>query len=149
MAYQKAAAGTAIVVVAMLLITSALALLPSTNTITHNGTIEAIGVGVYQDSACSQSLSTMNWGTLRPGASYNKTIYVKNLGNVIVLLNMTVTSWNPSNASAYITLTWDRQGSAIAPGNKVQALLLLSVSADVNGFTEFSANTIIAGNQQP
>jgi hypothetical protein len=88
----------------------------------------------------------LSWGTLKPGASANKTIYVKNTGNAALTLNMTVTTWNPTTAASYITLTWDRQGFVIAQGNSVPALLVLSVSANVTGFTDFNCTTIIAGN---
>jgi len=145
MSMQKAVAGTIITVAIIVMMTSALALLQPSTTITNTGAIEALNVGVYQDSACTQSLTALNWGTLRPGTSANRTIYVKNTGNAALTLNMTATAWNPPTASSYITLAWDRQGSLLAPGNKVTALLILSVSADVNGFTDFNCTTIISG----
>ena len=145
MSMQKAVAGSGIAVAVIVIMTSALAALQPSTTVTHNGTIQALNLGVYQDSACTQLLSTVNWGTLRPATSANKTIYVKNTGNAVVTLNMTVTAWSPSTASSYITLTWDRQNSQLAPGNSVPALLTLAVSADVNGFTDFNCTTIISG----
>jgi hypothetical protein len=145
MSMPKAVAGTGIAVAVIVMMTSALALLQPGTNVTHTGIIETINVGVYQDSACTQSLSSVNWGTLKPGTAANRTIYVKNTGNAAVSLNMTVTTWNPSIASSYITLTWDRQGSLLAVGNIVQALLVLSVSANVNGFTDFNCTTIISG----
>jgi hypothetical protein len=145
MSMQKAVAGTIITVAIIVMMTSALALLQPSTTITNTGAIEALNVGVYQDSACTQSLTALNWGILRPGTSANRTIYVKNTGNAALTLNMTATAWNPPTASSYITLTWDRQGSLLAPGNKITALLILSVSADVNGFTDFNCTTIISG----
>ena len=145
MSMQKAVAGSGIAVAVIVIMAGALAALQPSTTITHNGTIQALNLGVYQDSACTQLLSTVNWGTLRPGTSANKTIYVKNTGNAAITLNMTVTAWNPSTASTYITLTWDRQNSSLAPGNSVPALLILAVSANVNGFTDFNCTTIISG----
>jgi hypothetical protein len=145
MSMQKAVTGTIIAGAIIVMMTSALALLQPSTTITNTGTIEALNVGVYQDSACTQPLSSINWGTLKPGTAANRTIYVKNTGNAAVSLNMTVTTWNPSIASSYITLTWDKQGSLVAVGNNVQALLVLSVSANVNGFTDFNCTTIISG----
>jgi hypothetical protein len=145
MSMQKAVAGTIITVAIIVMMTSALALLQPSTTITNTGAIEALNVGVYQDSACTQSLTALNWGILRPGTSANRTIYVRNTGNAALTLNMTATAWNPPTASSYMTLTWDRQGSLLAPGNKVTALLILSVSADVNGFTDFNCTTIISG----
>ena len=149
MSMHKVVAGTGIAVAFVLMMTSALAVFQTDRTVTNSGTIETLNVGVFQDSACTQALSTLNWGTLKPGTSANRTIYVKNTGNVGVTLNMTVTTWNPTIASSYITLTWDKQGSLVAAGNVAQALLVLSVSADVNGFTDFNCTTLIAGNGPP
>jgi len=145
MSMHKAVAGTGIAVAVIVMMTSALALLQPSTSVTHTATIETLNLGVYQDSACTHPLSSVNWGTLKPGTAANRTIYVKNTGNAAVSLNMTVTTWNPSIASSYITLTWDRQGSLLAVGNIVQALMVLSVSANVNGFTEFNCTTIISG----
>jgi len=145
---RKIVTGTVIAAIVMItvMMTNALSLLQSSAPLTHNGTIETLNVGVFQDSACTQSLSTLNWGTLRPGTSANRTIYVKNTGNVPVTLNMTLTSWYPSAAASYITLTWNRQGTILSHGNSISALLVLSVSANVNGFTSFACTTFIAGN---
>jgi hypothetical protein len=145
---RKVVAGTVIaaIIIVTVMMTNALSLLQSSAPLTHNGTIETLNVSVFQDSACTQSLSTLNWGKLRPGTSANRTIYVKNTGNAAVTLNMTVTSWNPSAAASCITLTWNRQGTILSQGNSVSALLVLSISANVNGFTDFTCTTIIAGN---
>jgi hypothetical protein len=146
MALQRFVAGTGIAVLAILMMATVLAVLQPSTIVSHNGTIETLNVGVFQDSACTQALSTLNWGTLKPGASANRTIYVKNTGNTALTLNMTVTTWNPSAAPSYITLTWNRQSFVLTQGNSVPALLVLSVSANVNGFTDFNCTTIIAGN---
>jgi hypothetical protein len=148
MSLRKVVAGTVIaaIIVITVMMTNALSLIQSSAPVTHSGTIETLNVSVFQDSACTQTLSTLNWGTLRPGTSANRTIYVKNTGNAAVTLNMTVTSWNPSAAASYITLTWNRQGTILSQGNSLSALLVLSISANVNGFTSFACTTIIAGN---
>jgi hypothetical protein len=146
MSMQRFVAGTGIAVAAILMMTTALAVIQPSTTVTHNGTIQTLNVSVFQDSACTQALSALSWGTLKPGSSANRTIYVKNTGNVPVTLNMTVTTWTPSAASSYITLTWDRQSFVLTQGSSVPALLVLSVSASVNGFTDFNCTTIIAGN---
>jgi hypothetical protein len=145
---QKVVAGTVVaaIIIITVMMTNALSLIQSSAPLTHNGTIETLNVSVFQDSACTQSLSTLNWGKLRPGSSVNRTIYVKNTGNAAVTLNMTVTSWSPTAAASYITLTWNRQGTILSEGNSVSALLVLSISANVNGFTDFTCTTTIAGN---
>ena len=146
MALQRVVAGTGIAIVAILMMATAIAVNQPSTTVSHNGEIQTLNVGVFQDSTCTQVLSTLNWGTLKPGTSANRTVYVKNTGNTALTLNMTVTTWNPSVAASYITLTWNRQSFVLAGGNSVPALLVLSVSANVNGFTGFQCTTIIAGN---
>ena len=142
---EKMVAGTGIAVAIIVMMTTGLALLLPSTTLTQSGTIQALNVGVYSDSACTQTLSLVNWGTLPPGTSANKTIYVKNTGNALITLNMTITSWNPATASSYITLTWNQQNAQLAPGYSVPALLVLSVSSNVTGFTDFNCTTIISG----
>jgi hypothetical protein len=137
--------GVAAIIVLTVMMTNALSLLQSSAPVIHNGTIETLNVSVFQDSACTQTLSTMNWGILKPGTSTNRTIYVKSTGNAAVTLNMTVKAWNPSAAASYIMLTWNREGTILSQGNSVPALLVLSVSANVNGFTDFNCTTFIAG----
>jgi hypothetical protein len=146
MSMQRIVAGTGIAAAAILLMATAFAVIQPSTSINHNGSIQTLNVSVFQDSACTQSLSTLSWGTLKPGTSANRTIYVKNTGNAALALNMTVTTWNPSTAASYITLTWDRQSFVLTQGNSIPALLVLSASANVTGFTDFTCTTIIAGN---
>lgn len=143
---QRFVAGTGIAVAAVLMMATALAVTQPSTVVTHSGTIQTLNVSVFQDSACTQALSALNWGTMKPGSSANRTIYVKNTGNAPETLNMTVTAWNPSTAATYITLTWDRQNTVLNQGTSVPALLVLTVAANVNGFTDFNCTTIIAGN---
>lgn len=145
MSLEKIVAGTGIAFAVIVMMTTGIAALQPSATVTQTGTIEALNVGVYQDSACTQTLSFLNWGVLRPGTSANRTIYVKNTGNAALTLNMTVTAWNPSVASSYITLTWNRQNTQLAAGSSVPALLVLSVANSVTGFTDFNCTTIISG----
>jgi hypothetical protein len=146
MALQRVVAGIGIAIAAIVMMATAIAVNQPSTTVSHNGTIQTLNVGVFQDSACTQVLSTLDWGTLKPGTSANRTVYVKNTGNTALTLNMTVIAWNPSAAASYITLTWNRQSFVLAGGDSVPALLVLSVSANVNGFTSFQCTTIIAGN---
>jgi hypothetical protein len=145
MSMEKLVAGTGIAVAIIVMVTTGLALLLPSTTVNHTGTIQALNLGVYSDSACTQTLSLVNWGALRPGTSANYTIYVKNTGNALETLNMTVTSWNPAAASSYMTLTWNQQNAQLAPGFSVPALLVLSVASNVTGFTDFNCTTIISG----
>jgi hypothetical protein len=70
---------TVAAVVVMLLVTllASVALI-SSKTVASTGIITITNLGVYSDSACTQSLTSINWGTISPGNSVARTIYVKN-----------------------------------------------------------------------
>jgi hypothetical protein len=145
MAMQKTLMGTALAVIAVLMMASVLALLQSSRTVPTSGTVRTVNVGVYQDNLCTQPLLSINWGTVDPGTSVLKTVYVKNQGSVSMTLNMTTNSWSSSNAQAYMTLTWDKETASVAPGNNVQATLNLTVLPAITGVTDFSFNIVITG----
>ena len=84
-------------------------------------------------------------GTVAPGASSNMTIYIRNLGNAAVVLNTTVTSWSPIEASSCLTCTWNREGFTLKPKSKVQAVLVLSVLDGTVDVNDLSFVTIISG----
>lgn len=148
MAMQKTAAvGIAVAVAGIMMLTSVLALLQSNRSFSNNGTITTVNVGAYQDSGCTQVLSTIDWGNVVPGSSTSRTVYVKNTGNAMISLNMTLNTWNPSNAASYMNLTWNQENTVLNVGNNVAALLVLSVSASVTGITTFSFNATITGTQ--
>lgn len=90
----------------------------------------SVGLGVYSDQACTTPLTSINWGEVTPGQSYQRTIYVKNLGNVKVKLNMNVGNWTPSSASNYLTLTWNRENYDLNIGESIGATLTLTVSSN-------------------
>jgi uncharacterized repeat protein (TIGR01451 family) len=147
MAMQRATIGTVVAIAVMGLMVSALGALVATRTISNSGSVTAVGVGVYSDSACTTALSAISWGTVNPGDVKNYTVYVKNEGTVPVKLNMTVGNWNPSSASSYITLTWNQEKYLLPAGQVVQAVLTLSVSSSVSGVTSFSFDITITGTQ--
>jgi hypothetical protein len=148
MAMQKTAAvGIAVAVAGIMMLTSVLALLQSNRSFSNTGTITTVNVGAYQDVGCTQVLSAIDWGSVVPGSSSNRTIYVKNTGNAPISLNMTVNTWSPASAANYMGLTWNQESTVLNVGNSVATLLVLSVSASVTGITSFSFNATITGTQ--
>jgi uncharacterized repeat protein (TIGR01451 family) len=147
MAMQRATIGTVVAIAVMGLMVSALGALVATRTISNSGSVTAVGVGLYSDSACKTALSAISWGTVNPGDVKNYTVYVKNEGTVSVTLNMTVGNWNPLSASSYITLTWNQEKYVLPATQVVQAVLTLSVSSSVSGVTSFSFDITITGTQ--
>jgi hypothetical protein len=145
MTMQKATIGAVVAVAMIGIMMSAIGALVATRTISSSGNITGVGVGVYSDSGCTTTLSSISWGTLNPGNSTTYTMYVKNTGNVQETLNMTVNGWNPASASSYITLTWNQEKSVLNAGQHVTAVLTLSVSSSISNITSFSNNIIITG----
>lgn len=115
--------------------------------IPNTGTVTAVGVGVYWNSACTSNVTSIDWGTLTPSSTVSKMIYIKNEGNKRISLSMTMANWNPTSASKYITLTWNRQGTVLEAGQVVQATLVLSVSPSITGVTNFSFEITITGTE--
>jgi len=110
------------------------------------GTVKALGVGVYWDNACSQAVSSIDWGLAEPGAVKNVTVYNRNEGNAPITLSLQTANWNPANATSYISLSWDYGGQAIGVNQVMAVTLSLSISANIQGITTFSFDIVIAGS---
>jgi hypothetical protein len=121
--------------------------LVSSQTIPSGGTITAVNVGVYSNSACTTNCTSIDWGTLSPGGSTTKTIYVKNTGTIPVTLSMAPANWSPSNANNYLTVTWNRANYALAAGASVSATLTLTASSSAGSLTNFSFDVVITGTE--
>ena len=53
-----------------------------------SGLVVGVNVGVFADSACTQNLTSVSWGSVDPGESVGRTVYVKNTGNAPITLSM-------------------------------------------------------------
>jgi archaellum component FlaG (FlaF/FlaG flagellin family) len=102
---------------------------------------------VYSDSACTTSLSSVNWGTLTPGGTITQTIYVKNTGDLSLTLGMTTSSWSSASANGPITITWNQQGIDLQPGQSIAATLTLTVSSSISDTTSFGVQICITGTK--
>ena len=123
-------------------------LLSVNQSVPSSGTITAVDVGVYSDSACTQNLTSIDWGTILPGNSVTETIYVKNTGNARIYLTMTTTNWNPSTADGPITITWNiGEDWVLGVDNVHTATLTLSVSSSISGISDFSVDIVITGTE--
>jgi len=143
----------AIATLALIIYTLALALtgqvmstIQTNRTISNAGAVRAIGVGVYWNSTGTNMVTSINWGTLEPGSSTNRTCYIQNEGNSASILSMNATNWNPSNASDYISLSWDYGGQLVNPGKLIPVIFTLSISDSVEGITSFSFDITIVGS---
>ena len=115
---------TLIALAATLLTLTTTGLLIANQTVPLSGTITTINVGVYLDNDCTQNCTSLNLGSIYPGDTVNQTVYIKNTGTTSVILSMTANNWNPTSASSYLTLSWNRENSILNPGESIQAILL-------------------------
>ncbi len=137
----------ALVITAIALTATTAAVLSTNQTVPLNGSITAVNLAVYSDSACTQTVTSLNVGTLNPGATATQTVYVKNTGNVPETLTMTTANWNPTNASTSLTLSWNRQSYVLPAGQSIQATLTLTAASNTNGLTTFSCDVTLTGTQ--
>lgn len=135
-------AAFAVVVVAAALVSAAIV---ATRTVTSTGSIYAVGVQVFSDSACTIPASSVNWGAVTPGSVASVTLYLKNNGTVPVTLTVSYGTWSPASASSYMTPGWNCTNYALGSGSVVTAALTLTVLASVTGITTFSFAITITG----
>jgi len=120
-------------------------LLTVSKTLSSTGSVKAINVEVFWDLACTQVVSSIDWGTPEPGDSVNRTVYVKNSGSAPMNVSLSASGWVPVEAGNYLTMSWDREGAEVAAEGFVQALLTLDVSGSITGITDFSFDIVIEG----
>jgi hypothetical protein len=113
--------------------------------IVGRGAVKAVGVGVFWDVNCTNVATEIDWGLVEPGYHVNATIYLKNEGNAPITLSLDTGNWNPSNASDYITLSWDYANQTLDPQAVLKTKLTLAVSSDVTGITNFTFDIVITG----
>jgi hypothetical protein len=109
------------------------------------GMVIGVNVSVFADSACTQNLTAISWGSVYPGESVSRTVYVKNTGNVPITLSMATAGWNPAAANGPISIAWDREGVSLTSGQVVAAAITLSTSPSISGMN-FSVTIIITGS---
>ena len=113
-----------------------------------SGTIAAgPNVGVYSNSACTNTVTAISWGSIAPGGSATQTIYIENTGTTQMAPSITIGNWSPANAGTYITITWTTLPAEIQPGVSGAALvtLTLTVSPSITGISSFSNTITITG----
>ena len=103
-------------------------------------------INVYSDSACTQNLTTINWGSIEAGSNASKTIYVKNTGTGILTLSLATSDWNPTGASTYLTINWNKAGTHLSAGESTSAVLTLTVASNITGITTFSNTITVRGS---
>ncbi len=137
--------GTLIVVSILAMTVQAWSLVQTSSTVHSGGAVKAVGVGVYSDVNLTVHVTSISWGTMEPGGNVNKTVYIRNEGNVAAKLSMATSNWNPANATTYLALTWNYAGQSINKGSAIQVKFTLKLSAATQGLTNFTFDITITG----
>jgi len=120
--------------------------LSSLRIIGSKGKVTTVGVGVYWDANCSIHVLYMDWGSVVLGSVKNITVFIRNEGDAPSTLFLNTTNWSPSNASDYITLTWDYNGYILYPYQTTRVTLMLSIAQVIEGIRDFTFDIIIGVN---
>lgn len=139
-----AALGLVVYILSLCLIGQVMSAVQTNRTISNVGTLKAIGVGVYWDQACTNAVDSINWGTIEPGSTVNKICYIRNEGNSVSTLSLQTSNWNPTEASNYMSLSWDYGGQSMDPDEVVRVTFTLSVSSTIQDITSFSFDITIS-----
>jgi hypothetical protein len=116
------------------------------STLSNQGTVKTVGVGVYWDPGLANRTTVLEWGLLDPGSQKSFTVYIRNEGNSAVTLSQTTSNWNPTATSNYVTLNWNYNGQQVNSGGSVQVTFTLATSSNVNGIGTFSFDVTIVGS---
>ena len=122
------------------------AFLTSQRAIPSTGMVLAVNVGVFSDVGCTLNLTSIDWGSVYPGESVSRTVYVKNTGNAPITLSMGTSAWNPSVAEGQLTVAWNKENVSLIAGESTAAVLALAVSPSVHDVASFSVNVVITGS---
>jgi archaellum component FlaG (FlaF/FlaG flagellin family) len=132
--------------VATVLIASPYALgLLTQNTLNTSGVMADVDIGVYSDSACTEPLSSLNWGTCYAEENSTVTLYIKNLGTVDTVLFVATDTWMPENAASHYLLYASCDGVTIGSGQVLETTFSLYPQSTASQFDAFSFDIIIQG----
>ena len=111
------------------------------------GTILTINMKAYSDSACTQQCTQIDFGTLNPGGTSTKTLYLKNTGTTPIVLSLDVDNWNPVDAGVWLSLSWDRENQVLMSDESILATVSLSVDENIEVIEYFDFDIILLGTQ--
>jgi hypothetical protein len=97
-----------------------------------------IRIETYWDNRCTERVSSIDWGSLKPGTNKTVTLFIKNEGKNPVALSYYSSNWQPSEIANYLSLTWDYTGQSIEFKEVVQIIFTLSVSENAETIETFS-----------
>jgi hypothetical protein len=122
------------------------AVLQRNYSIPTSGVVIGVNVDVFADASATQNVTAISWGSVYPGESVDRVVFVKNTGNAQITLSMATAGWTPLGVNGSMAVVWNREGASLDPGQLVAATFTLSVSPDISGVTDFGVNIIVTGS---
>jgi hypothetical protein len=113
----------------------------------NDSAVNDVGIETYWDSKCTRRVSSIDWGSLEPGANKTVTIFIKNKGKNPVTLSYHISNCNPFEIINWLTLTWDYTGQSIQFKEVIQVVFALYVSENAETMETFSFDIGIIDTQ--
>lgn len=135
---------TITVLATLIMVASVFAFLTIQIDIPGEGSIKGVGVGVYWDQQCTYATSSVDFGLMEAGSSKNFMFYLRNEGNTEFSLNMTSKKWIPVEAAEYMSLTWNREGQQMSPGQVLSCVIKLTVSPNIQDISSYTLTITIS-----
>ncbi len=105
-------------------------------------------IGVYWNQICTDTVTSINWGSLSPGENKNITLYVQNEDNTTIILAINATNWNPEEAHEFLAFSWTPTNATIDPQKVAKITLTLEVKQNTTDLTDFSFDILFEGKDQ-
>jgi hypothetical protein len=110
--------------------------------------VEAHGEDIKLDEHGGQYI---DWGTIYPGTSENRSLYLRSKSNVKTILNLTTAKWTfydsedkiviDFNAS-YMNLGWNYNNTLISPEEEIYVTLTLKASVESSFINDLIINKV-------
>ena len=95
----------------------------------------------------SADKSSIDWGLIEPNSTTIQNVTFINTGNTPVNLTFYTQNWVPSNASQYLTLTWNYNDTILNPTESYTVEFSLFVHPDISGITSFSFEIVVVATE--
>jgi hypothetical protein len=107
--------------------------------------IETIGIELVDEQGLN--ITHIDWGTLmNPPTSKDFNCYLKNKGNVPVIVSITTENWSPSGINSSLSLTTSYTSETINASSQIPITFTLSVLSTAPQI-DFTFETVIVATQ--
>ena len=117
--------------------------------ISSSGTvfIPNLNLEAYWEATCQNTVDNIDWGTLRPRENTTQIIYLKNIGNTPLKLNLVIENWNPIEAGTHLSIAWNQENATIAENEVLPTEITMTVANTVVGISSYTNDIIILGSE--